>query len=558
MVKEDARFRRLSRCLMAATFLSWVQLNLAQTAGSPPGSRTQTAVLQKEEKRDYYQKWVDEDARYIITDEERSVFGGLKTEEEKEKFIEQFWARRDPNPTTAVNELKEEHYRRTAYANDHFESGLPGWKTDRGRIYIMYGPPDERETHAAGEPYLRPTHEGGGGTVTFPFEVWRYRYLEGVGPDVQLEFVDKAFSGLFRLTHDPFEKDALMNISATGETQLERLRVGTRADLVNSPYPTPALHPAGPRRIYDSAFERYETYSKVLSPATIRYRDLQQTVTVNVSYHDLPFQVRQDYFRLNEEQVLVSLTLEIENRNLTFKPGQEMETARVALYGLVRNLSNRVVQEFDDDLSASFQTRLLQQGLKSRSTYQKVFPLDRKMRYKLDLVIKDLHSGKMGIMRQALVPPHFGSERLTLSSLLLANQIRPLSEIPKENQMFVIGNVWVRPRVEREFPLDQPLRAYIHVYNAALDQSTLAPSLEIHYRVLRQGEVVAEEVDAQGESIQFYSERRIVLIGEIPTRELAPGNYTAEVEVRDRIRGETAAARSDLKFISGRQVQEAR
>ncbi len=86
-----------------------------------------------------YRKWLNEDVTYIITEEERATFKRLQTDEEREQFIEQFWLRRDPTPDSIENEYKEEHYRRIAYANEHFASGIPGWKTDRGRIYIEYG-----------------------------------------------------------------------------------------------------------------------------------------------------------------------------------------------------------------------------------------------------------------------------------------------------------------------------------------------------------------------------------------------------------------------------------
>ena len=115
-----------------------------------------------------YKKWMDEDVVYIISDEERKAFKQLNTDEEREQFVEQFWLRRDPTPDTEENEFKEEHYRRIAYANEHFASGIPGWRTDRGRIYIQYGPPDEIEAHSSGGSYERPMSEGGGETETFP------------------------------------------------------------------------------------------------------------------------------------------------------------------------------------------------------------------------------------------------------------------------------------------------------------------------------------------------------------------------------------------------------
>src|SRR5256885_3741674 len=157
-----------------------------------------------------YKKWLQEEVPYIISDEERAAFLQLQTNEEREQFIEAFWQRRDPTPDTVENEFKEEHYRRIAYTNERFASGIPGWRTDRGRIYIIWGKPDEIESHPTGGTYNRPIEEGGGTTSTFPFEVWRYRYIEGIGNEVLLEFVDPSMSGEYRLTIDPNEKHALL------------------------------------------------------------------------------------------------------------------------------------------------------------------------------------------------------------------------------------------------------------------------------------------------------------------------------------------------------------
>ena len=155
-----------------------------------------------------YTKWLNEDVAYIITDQERAAFKRLQTDEEREHFIEQFWLRRDPTPGTPENEFKEEHYRRIAYANEHYASSIPGWKTDRGRIYIIYGPPDEIEAHPSGGTYQRPAGEGGGTTVAYPFEQWRYRFIQGVGANVIIEFVDPSGLGEYRMTRDPNEKNA--------------------------------------------------------------------------------------------------------------------------------------------------------------------------------------------------------------------------------------------------------------------------------------------------------------------------------------------------------------
>src|SRR5215204_4003817 len=186
----------------------------------------------KPELKKAYKDWLDKDVTYIITDEERKAFKKLATDDERERFIEEFWRRRDPDPDTDENEFKEEYYERIAYANEHFSSGIPGWKTDRGRMYIVFGPPDQKESHPSGGSYDRPYYEGGGTTSTYPFEIWWYRYIEGVGSDVEVEFVDPTGSGEYRVARNPNEKDALLYTPNAGLTLSEQLGLTTKADRI--------------------------------------------------------------------------------------------------------------------------------------------------------------------------------------------------------------------------------------------------------------------------------------------------------------------------------------
>ncbi len=157
--------------------------------------------------------WVAEDVAYIIASDERNAFNRLQSDAEREHLIEQFWQRRDPTPDTAVNEFKEEHYRRIAYSNNNFGTvKVSGWKTDRGRIYITYGPPDEKETHPSGVSYQRSPLEGDGTTSTFPFEQWRSRFIEGMGIDIVIEFIDPTGKGEYHMSGDPIEKDSLLYV----------------------------------------------------------------------------------------------------------------------------------------------------------------------------------------------------------------------------------------------------------------------------------------------------------------------------------------------------------
>ena len=207
-----AAFPRLAAVLALVLFVS--STALAQQPSANPEQKPRK--ITKEPKKAYVE-WI-KDVDLILTQAERDAWKKLQTDDEREKFIEDFWRSRDPDPDTEENEFKQEFFERIAYANEHFSSGKPGRLTDRGRIYIKFGKPDEIESHPAGGAYERPSYEGGGSTSTYPFEKWFYRYIPNVRNGVELEFVDPTGSGEYRLARNPDEKDALINIPGAGQT----------------------------------------------------------------------------------------------------------------------------------------------------------------------------------------------------------------------------------------------------------------------------------------------------------------------------------------------------
>ena len=219
-------------------------------------------ALERELNRPF-QKWLKEDVAYIITSEERQAFKRLQNAEEREQFIEQFWLRRDPTPDSIENEYKEEIYRRIAYANQHFASGFQGWKSDRGRIYIIFGPPDERNQHAGGR-YERRIAEGGGSTQAYPFETWRYRHIEDIGTNIEIEFVDKTMTGEFRMAMGPDEKDALLHLSGAGLTLLEQMGIASKKDRLDGRDLAGTGSPFTPRR---SRLHRLEEFHRLQRPS---------------------------------------------------------------------------------------------------------------------------------------------------------------------------------------------------------------------------------------------------------------------------------------------------
>src|SRR3954452_14043687 len=300
-----------------------------------------------------YRKWLNEDVAYIITDEERTAFKRLQTDEEREQFIEQFWLRRDPTPDSIENEFKEEHYRRISYTNENFATGIPGWKTDRGRIYITYGPPDEKETHPSGGTYQRPSEEGGGTTSTFPFEQWRYRYIEGIVTDIIIEFVDPTMSGEYRMTMDPSEKDALLYVPGAGLTMMEQMGMASKNDRFNRTDGTHLGIGQDQTSSKMNQFNRLEQFSKLQRPPSVKFKDLEAAVRSTISYNMLPMKVRADFFPLTDASVLSFITLQFQNKDLQFQNKDGLQKASVNIFGKVTTMSRRIVTNFEETVEVS-------------------------------------------------------------------------------------------------------------------------------------------------------------------------------------------------------------
>lgn len=516
----------LRRLLIALLLSSLAEAPIQAGTQENKSRKSPPPAQLKEEAEDYFQRWMNEDVVYVISKEERAVFESLTTPEEKEQFIEQFWFQRDPDPRSVANEFKEEHYRRIAYANERFASGFPGWMNDRGRIYIIHGPPDEIEAHPSGGRYDRPLQEGGGTTVAHPFEVWRYRHIEGLGSDVILEFVDPSWSGEYRLALNPDEKDALLNVAGAGNTIAEMIQ--RDESLEGTTFTSPGNANLRSFRSRDTAYDRYETFTKIRHAKPLKHRDLKRLVEIDVTYQDLPFAHRVDYFGLDETRALVPVSVEIHDRELTFGEEEHGRRARMAVYGMVTNLSNRIVDEFEADLVSDYRART------ARSVYQRVLVLERKGRYKLDLIIKDLNSGRVGVRRLVLIPPPHQAE-LSVSSILLSNRITRLESAPDRNAMFVLGDLHIRPSLDKVFRPSENLNFYLQVYNVALDQTAMRPSLRVAYRVAKGGHPVAQVIDIMGKSIQYLSEQRVVLVLPISLQSFEPGSYEITVTVKDLI-----------------------
>ena len=308
-----------------------------------------------------FKKWLDEDVAYIISDDERKLFLKLQTNEEREEFIESFWQRRNPDQDSPENAFKEEHYRRIAYANEHFSSGMQGWRSDRGRMYIVWGPPTSQESHTSGENYQRPMSDGGGNTKTYAWEKWNYNYAEGLGQNVDLEFVDPSGTGEFRLTSDPSDKDAFLN-TPLGLTLAEERGDRSKADRFFTYSGSRVAAPefgGAPRSL--NQFERLEAYARAFTPPPVKYKDLEALVSSRIVRDQLKFSYQSDLLRLTDDTAMVPITIQIPHQEMTYQSRDGVHRASINLFGRVSTLTGRVVQTFEQEVQSDIPDSLLQQ-----------------------------------------------------------------------------------------------------------------------------------------------------------------------------------------------------
>jgi len=510
----------------------------------------------KKELDSQYKKWLDQDVVYIISPEERSAFLHLSTNEEREQFIEQFWQRRNPDPESPENIFKEEHYRRIAYANERFASGIPGWRTDRGKIYIMWGPADEIESHPSGGSYDRPASEGGGQTSTYPFEQWRYRYLEGIGNDVILEFVDPSMTGEFHLTMDPSEKDALLYVPGAGLTQMESMGLASKTARFNNTDGTHLAQPLGGRLEKDSEFSRLERYAKVQQAPPVKFKDLEAVVTSRLVRDQVKFDYRFDFLRITSDTVLVPITVQIPTRQLMFQEKNGVDSATLNLFARITTLSGRPVQTFEDTVHRDLPAELLQQSLGTASIYQKAVPLSPGL-YRLDIVVKDVNNGNVGVVNTRLAVPRFEDDKLSSSTLILADQIQRVSAKDIGLGQFVLGDIKVRPKMDGAFTPNDNMGVFLQVYNLKVDEKTHKADASVQFRVTREKETEPVlKFDLPPSKLPEHGEE-MTLENVVTLGSLSPGKYSLEVAVTDNLAKETITKASNftVKAASGTAPQ---
>jgi GWxTD domain-containing protein len=499
----------------------------------------------RQELKGTYRTWLNEEVPYIITDEERKAFLSLSNDEERDAFIEAFWLRRNPNPDSPENEFREEHYRRIAYANEHFAAGKPGWKTDRGHIYIAFGKPDDIDSHPSGGLYERSSEEGGGETTTFPFEVWHYRYLEGIGENIDIEFVDTCQCGDYHFTIDRSEKDALLHVPGAGLTQYEEMNHQDKTDRFKGN----GVENLGNGPMGDYAqgkeFDRIELAAKLFAPPEVKFKDLDAFVSEHkiLTGPPFPFDVRTDFVKVTDSTDLVPVTLQIRNRDITFVTKDGVSKGVVNILGKVTTIMHKTVQTFEDTVEVDEPSELLEKALDYKKVYWKALPLQPGL-YRLDIAIKDVNNpDHIGVYAQSLNVPVFEDEKLGTSSLILADEMHAVSSRDIGEGSFIIANTYVRPRVSSNaatpvsFNRNQTrnLSFWMQVYNLGIDENTKSNSATVTYQITdaATGGVILEK-QLESKDLGAHSDQ-LTVEKSLPIAGLSPGKYKVTVKINDAI-----------------------
>ncbi len=498
----------------------------------------------RQELKGPYKKWVDEDVRWIITDQELKAFKSLSNDEERESFIETFWQRRNANPDSPENEFREEHYRRIAYANEHFAAGKPGWRTDRGHMYISYGKPDSIDSHPSGGSYDRPMEEGGGTTSTFPFEVWHYRYLEGIGENIDIEFVDSCMCGDYHMTIDRSEKDALLHVPGAGATLYEQMGMAKQADRFSGGMEALGKGPMSGSN-QSKQFDRLEQFAKLQAPPVIKFKDLQlESFMTNhklISGPIFPFDVRTDYVKVTDDTVLVPVTLQIKNRNITFNTKDGVSRGDVHIIGRVSTITDKIVQSFEETVEVEEPSELLPKTLDNSQLYWKALPL-RPGRYRIDIAIKDVNNpDHIGIYAQGITVPKYDDDRLSASSLILAKKMEKVASKEIGTGNFIIGNTKLLPTVQvnqatpASFKQNQNLNFWMQVYNLGIDDTSKKNSAVVHYQIIdlaTNKPIFQKDEDTK---LLGAGSDQLTLAKSVPLTSVPPGKYQVKVSINDSV-----------------------
>jgi hypothetical protein len=343
-------------------------------------------------------------------------------------------------------------------------------------------------------------------------------------------------TGEYHLTMDPGEKDALLHVPGAGLTLAEQMGQAHGASkqdrFTNSNNNTLGAPLGGQTPESMNEFTRLDLYSKIFQPPPVKFKDLKAVVTSRLTADLLPFDARTDFIRVTDETVLTPITVQVHNNDLQFQNKDGVMHGVLDIYCEITSLGGHIVNTFEKSLVLDVPQHEFQQYESHRSVYQQTVPL-KPGRYKLSLVLKDDLNGHMGSEELGIIVPDF-EDKLSNSSLILADQIAPIPTSQVGSGPFVIGGTKVRPSVNNIFTRDQRLGIYMQVYNLGIDDKTHKPSLDVRYRIDKDGKPLLNQPEDPANLKK--ASQQFTVIKSLGLQSLVPGKYTVHIDITDNIK----------------------
>jgi hypothetical protein len=336
-------------------------------------------------------------------------------------------------------------------------------------------------------------------------------------------------TGEYRFTIDPSEKDALLHVPGAGLTDAEIFYGIDKSERLNRDSATLGNGLATGRM---NQFDRLQLLADAFRPPAIKFKDLETIVTTNLSYNLLPFNFRTDFVRVTDETILTPITILLQNKDLAFQAQEGIHRATVNVYGRITGINGRVAQTFEDVIAQDVPAALFKATLENASIYQKIVPL-RPGLYKIDLVLKDVNSANVGTINQRLAVPRYPNEKLSMSSVILADLVENLPPRQVATGSWILGGMKVRPNVKDEFRRNADLKVWFQVYNLKVDDQTHKPSATLEMLITRNGQEVRKIVEDSSEL--SGAAQQMTMTHSLPLGDFEPGEYSLQVKITDNL-----------------------
>ncbi len=517
------------------TIFSLVVLSLAANSTAPAQenqSERELQALSDSELDKAMDKWIRDYVRYIITEEEKVEWKGLSNRDDKVMFIEHFWQRRDPTPETRENEYRAEYIQRWLYVKQHFTAGKPGWRTDRGRIYLMLGAPSSVERN----PFGRNRTER-------PSEVWYYNSINNrnLPASVDISFVDFMGYGDYEIVTD-LDQTARFNSSfgiAMNNLDAYALRrmgdVRPVEDVVSTMWDEARI--THPELLSRDLFELQRELSEIAETPKLNVRPLREVVRTEIARGDLSFALSAGIFKAAAGNGFVPVTIAVPLSNISFRETPERRDYEIELYARVHGDNGS--DTYEEELKISFPRDEIAGHADADYVYQFWFTVPPGQ-YKLNLTIRDNLSGSVGHQQEEISVPVFDGGSLAMSDMIVADQVSeaPENEIARRNEAapFRFANLRVIPNVKREIPSNKKeFFLYFHVYNFSTAGEDSTSDLAVQYYVYREGGLFSKTPAFQLR--RRFTDRAAVQSG-FPVVNFEAGAYRIVAVVRDNISGE--------------------